>query len=76
LSAACNQALSKSAANKMKDITLSHFTVERRITNVEEDAEMQFINEFVKSKLFALETDEFTDIQNNSMLPTYMTYRP
>jgi len=72
LNAACNEVLGQSAASKMKDIPLSNDTVERRISDTAEDTEMQFIEKIRKSKLFALHLDESTDIQNNSILLTYV----
>jgi len=40
---ACNEVLGQPAANKMKDIPLSNDTVERRISDMVEDAEKQLI---------------------------------
>ena len=39
-----------------------------------EDTEMQLIEKIKKSELFALQLDESTDIQNNSILLTYVWY--
>ena len=39
-----------------------------------EDAETRFIEKIKKQKLFALQLDESTDIQNNSILFTYVRY--
>ena len=39
-----------------------------------EDTEKQFIEKIKKSKLFALQMDESTDIQHNSILLTYVRY--
>jgi len=55
----------------MKDIPLSNNIAERRISDVAEDTETQLIEKIKKSKLFALQLDESTDIQNNSILLTY-----
>lgn len=74
LIAACNEVLGQSAASKMKDIPLSNDTVERRISDMAEDTETQLIEKIKKSKLFALQLDESTDIQNNSILLTYVRY--
>jgi len=43
LTAACNEVLGQCAASKMKDIPLSNDTVERRISDMAEDKEMQLI---------------------------------
>jgi len=74
LTAACNEVLGQSAARKMKDIPMSNDTVERRISDMAEDTEMQLIEKIKKSELFALQLDESTDIQNNSILLTYVRY--
>jgi len=39
-----------------------------------EDTERQIAEKIKKSKLFALKLDESTDIQNNSILLTYVRY--
>jgi len=70
LIAACNEVLGQSAASKMKDIPLSNDTDERRTCDMAEDTETQLIEKIKKSKLFALQPDECTDIQNNSILLT------
>jgi len=74
LIAACNEVLGQSAASKMKDIPLSNDTVERQISDMAEDTEMQLNEKILKSKLFALQLDESTDFQNNSVLLTYVRY--
>ena len=43
LIAACNEVSGQSASSKMKDIPLSNDTVERRISDMAEDTEMQLI---------------------------------
>jgi len=58
----------------MKDIPLSNDTVEIRIFHMAEDTETQFIEKIKKSKLFALQLNESTDIQNNSILLTYVRH--
>jgi len=72
--AACNDVLGQSAANKMKDIPLSNDTVERRLSDMAEDTETQLIEKIKRSKLFALQLDKSTDIQNNSILLTCVRY--
>ena len=72
--AACNEVIGHSVASKMKDILLSNDTVERRISDIAEDTETQLIEKIKKSKLFALQLDESTDIQNNSILIMYVRY--
>ena len=66
--AACNEVLGQSAASEMKDSPLSNDTVERRISDMAEDTETQLTEKINKSKLFALQLDESTDIQNSSIL--------
>ena len=58
----------------MKDIPLSNDTAERRISDMAEDTETQPIEKIKKSKLFALQLDESTDIQNNGILFRYARY--
>jgi len=58
----------------MKDIPLSNDTDERRTCDMAEDTETQLIEKIKKSKLFASQVDECTDIQNNSILLTYVQY--
>jgi len=74
LSAACYEVLGWSAASKMKDIPLSKDRVERRMSDMAEDAETRFIEKIQKSKLFALQLDESTDIQDNGILLMYVRY--
>ena len=68
-----NEVLGQSAG-KMKDIPLSNDTVERQISDMAEDTETQLIEKIKKSKLFALQLDKSTDIQNNSILLTYIDH--
>jgi len=74
LIADCNEVLGRSAASKMKDIPLSNDTVERRISDMAEDTEKQLTAKINKSELFGLQLDESTDIQNNSILLTYVRH--
>jgi len=39
-----------------------------------EDTETQLIQKIKKSKFFALQLEEYTDIQNNNILLTYVRY--
>jgi len=70
----CNEVLGQSAASKMKNTPLSNDTVERRISDVSKDKETKHIQKIKKSKLFALQLGESTDIQNSSILLTYVRY--
>jgi len=74
LGAVCNELLGQSVASKMKDIPLSNDTVERRISDMAEGTETQFIEKIKKSKLFSIQLDEATDIQKSSILLTYVRY--
>jgi len=74
LIAACNEVLGHYAASKMSDTPLSNDTVERRISDMAEDTEMQLTEKIKKSKLFALQLDETTGNQNNSILITRAKY--
>jgi len=53
LTAACNEILGQSAASKMKDIPLSNYTVERRISDMAEDTDTQRIE---KIKIISITT--------------------
>jgi hypothetical protein len=44
------------------------------ISDMAEDTETQLTEEIKKSKLSALQLDESTTIQNNSILPAYVRY--
>ena len=57
----------------MKDIPLSNDTDERWISDMAEDTETQLTEKIKKLKLFALQLDESTDIQN-SILLMYVQY--
>ena len=72
--AACNEVLGQSASSKVKDIPLSNDTVERWISDIAEDTETQLFEKIKKSKFYALQLDESTDIQNNNILLTYVRY--
>ena len=58
----------------MKDIPLSNDTIERRVSDMAEDTETRITEKIKKSKLFALQLDESTDIQNSSISLTYVRY--
>ena len=72
--AACNEVLGQYVGNKIKEIQLSSDTVERRISDMAEDTGTKLTEKIKKSKLFALQLDESTDIQNNNILLTYVRY--
>jgi hypothetical protein len=72
--AACNEVLGQSAASKLKGTPLSNNTVERRISDMAEYTATQHIEKIKKTKCFALQLDESTDIQNSSILLTYIRY--
>jgi len=74
LIAACNEVLGQSATSKMKDIPLSNDTVERRLSDMAVDTETQLIEKIKKLKFFALQLEGSIDIQNNSILLTYVRY--
>ena len=71
LIAACNEVLGQSAASKMKDIPLSNDTVEWQLYDIEKIQKRNSLKKIKISKLFALQLDESTDIQNSSILLTY-----
>ena len=56
LNAACNEVLGQSAASKMKDVSLSNNTVERRISDMAEDTEMQLTEKIKKIEIVCITT--------------------
>ena len=56
LIAACNEVLGQSAASKMKDVPLLNDTVQRRISDMAEDTETQFIEKIKKIEIFCITT--------------------
>ena len=64
---ACQIMFGYKFARKIKTIPLSNDTVARRINMMSEDVEQQLIRKIKKSKIYALQFDESTDIVGKSL---------
>jgi hypothetical protein len=64
--------LGQSVANKLKYTTLSNDTAEKQISDMADETETCLVEEIKKSKLTEIQLDKSTDIQNNSILLTYV----
>ena len=71
---ACNEVSGQSAASKMKDISFSNDKLKGGYLIWQKIQKRNLPEKLKKSKLFALQLDESTDIQNNSILLTYAQY--
>lgn len=63
-----------SAAKKLNIVSLSNDTVSRRIQEMAAEVKEALIQKVKKSKYFALQVDESTDITNSAQLMTYIRY--
>jgi hypothetical protein len=71
---ACNAVLGRSLTSKTKDIPLSNYIDENRISDMAEDIETQLIEKIKEIEIFALQLDESADIQNNCISLTYVRH--
>ena len=62
--AASTKVLSPEVANKLKAIPLSNDSVKRRIIEMAVDVEQEVIEQVKRSKHFAIQIDESTDLSN------------
>jgi hypothetical protein len=62
------------AAKKIKTIPLSNDTVSNRITMMNDDVHQQLLRKIKRSKLYALQLDESTDITDKALLLIYIRY--
>jgi hypothetical protein len=62
------------AAKKIKTIPLSNDTVSNRITMMSDDVHQQLIRKIKRSKLYALQLDESTDITDKALILIYIRY--
>jgi hypothetical protein len=74
LIAACNEVLVQSAENEMKDLPLWKVAAERRISDMAENGDVQFIDEIKETELVALQLDGPTDNQNSRILLTHVRH--
>jgi len=69
----CYELFGHVAADKMKTLSLSNDTIQRRICELSEDIESQ-VTQKVRQSLFAIQLDESTDISNKATLLCYVRY--
>uniref|UniRef100_A0A7N5P4M9 Zinc finger MYM-type containing 6 n=1 Tax=Ailuropoda melanoleuca TaxID=9646 RepID=A0A7N5P4M9_AILME len=70
----CSEVLGSSAGDKMKTIPLSNNTIGHRIDELSADIEDQMIQKVRKSKWFALQVDESSEISNITLLLCYIRF--
>jgi hypothetical protein len=71
---ACREVLGDVAAKKISTVSLSNDTVSRRVDSLSSDMETQLIERLKKTKTFALQIDESTDISNCAILTGFIRY--
>ena len=59
---------------KLKQISLSHNTIQRRILDMSEDVKKQVVNEFKASPMFSFQVDESTDVSSCAQLLVFVRY--
>ena len=72
--AATAEVLGPEAANKLQAIPISNDTVQRRIMDMAVDVEEQLIEQVKKSKYFAIQLDESTDLSNCAVLVCFVRH--
>ncbi|XP_066964227.1 protein FAM200C-like [Macrobrachium rosenbergii] len=66
--------LGAEAAQKLRDVSLSNNTIQRRIRDMSGDVKYQIIEEIKASPIFAIQVDESTDVAKACQLLVYCRY--
>ena len=66
--------LGEASAAKMRQVSLSNNTVQRRIADMSEDVKQQVFDEINQSPLFAIQLDESTDVNSCAQLLVFAKY--
>lgn len=73
--AAAEEVLDAQAVQKLTAIPLSNDIVQQRSLDMAMDVEQQLVEEVKKSKYFAIQLDESTDVSNCAILLCYVRYK-
>lgn len=66
--------LGEASAVKMRQVSLSNSSVQRRIADMSEDVKIQILEEIKQSPLFAIQLDESTDVSSCAQLLVFVKY--
>jgi zinc finger BED domain-containing protein 5/7/8/9 len=69
-----NLILGEASERKMRNISLSNSTIQKRISDMSEDVQEQILTEIRASPLFSLQLDESTDVSSCSQLLVFVKY--
>ena len=66
--------LGDASVTKLKQISLSHNTIQRRILDMSENVKKQVVNEIKASPKFLFQVDESTDVSSCAQLLVFVRY--
>ena len=66
--------LGDASVAKLKQISLSHNTIQRRILDMSEDVKKQVVNEIKASPMLSFQVDESTDVSSCAQLLVFVRY--